>query len=276
MSELNAITLTQGEVTRFSAEFSPNLILTHLRVAVVLTDRRVIVRRPNTIFGLVPLGYLEQSSPIEHISEFDAGERISTKHLFYGAGAALFGLLSIFAGALGPMALSAPMGLVLLAVAAYLFLTAHSIGVLFRNHGSGVLEAPAGRNERHLVEQARSRIDDILFGNGRHHVTPQPPSSGAITPSRPPQPIVLSKQSNGATASSPAHRAAPEFTSNQASDPNTPRAVLYEIAQRAPSLRPQVAANPNTYPGLLDWLAAIGDPEIDRALASRQDPSANY
>ncbi|MFD7024166.1 hypothetical protein [Promicromonospora sukumoe] len=56
----------------------------------------------------------------------------------------------------------------------------------------------------------------------------------------------------------------------QALDPATPLADLAKIVQEAPHLRPQVAANPSTYPALLDWLGALGDPQVDAALRNRR------
>lgn len=59
------------------------------------------------------------------------------------------------------------------------------------------------------------------------------------------------------------------FTWAQAADPTTPAATLAQIVQDAPSLRAAVASNPTTYPALLEWLAQLGDPEVDAALAAR-------
>jgi len=56
----------------------------------------------------------------------------------------------------------------------------------------------------------------------------------------------------------------------QALDPTTPLADLALIVQEAPHLRPHVAANPSTYPALLDWLGALGDPAVDAALRARR------
>jgi len=53
-------------------------------------------------------------------------------------------------------------------------------------------------------------------------------------------------------------------------DPSTPPADLGAIAQMHPALRPQVALHPNTYPMLLDWLGAVGDPAVSAAVASRR------
>ncbi|WP_172119253.1 hypothetical protein [Actinomyces faecalis] len=55
----------------------------------------------------------------------------------------------------------------------------------------------------------------------------------------------------------------------RASDPNAELATLHELAQNYPGLRPYIATNPRTYPALLDWLATLGDPAVDAALASR-------
>ena len=51
--------------------------------------------------------------------------------------------------------------------------------------------------------------------------------------------------------------------------PMTDAATLHRIAAEAPWLRSRVAAHPQAYPDLLAWLGALGDPEIDAALARR-------
>lgn len=59
------------------------------------------------------------------------------------------------------------------------------------------------------------------------------------------------------------------FDSRTAADPNTPLQTLADIAAQAPSLRPYVAANPSTYPELVEWLRHLGDPAVDAALRKR-------
>jgi hypothetical protein len=60
------------------------------------------------------------------------------------------------------------------------------------------------------------------------------------------------------------------WSAEVALDPSTPLEDLATIVQEAPHLRPHVAANPSTYPALLDWLGALGDPAVDAALRSRR------
>ncbi|GAA1172802.1 hypothetical protein [Nesterenkonia xinjiangensis] len=54
-----------------------------------------------------------------------------------------------------------------------------------------------------------------------------------------------------------------------ASDPATDWDILHWIAENHPELRPEVAANPSTYPELLEALADLDDPAINAALMRR-------
>lgn len=58
-------------------------------------------------------------------------------------------------------------------------------------------------------------------------------------------------------------------TATGAADPTIPLQLLADVAARRPDLRAVVAANPAAYPALLDWLASLGDPDVDAALRAR-------
>ncbi|WP_225754764.1 hypothetical protein [Actinotalea sp. Marseille-Q4924] len=60
-----------------------------------------------------------------------------------------------------------------------------------------------------------------------------------------------------------------EYTRLQAADPSTPQQTLADIAALREDLRPVVALNPAAYPGLLQWLASLGEPAVDTALRRR-------
>ena len=60
-----------------------------------------------------------------------------------------------------------------------------------------------------------------------------------------------------------------EDMQRQAADPHTPLSTLQSIAQDYPELRPVLALNPSTYPGLLEWLRDLDEPEVNQALAER-------
>ena len=59
-----------------------------------------------------------------------------------------------------------------------------------------------------------------------------------------------------------------------ASSPTTPAAELARIAASRPDLHPAPAANPATYPDLVDWLRTSPDPAVQDALAQRTTPPA--
>lgn len=55
----------------------------------------------------------------------------------------------------------------------------------------------------------------------------------------------------------------------RAADPSTPLTDLAALAAARPDLRALIAANPSSYPALLDWLRAQGDPVVIAALDDR-------
>lgn len=65
-----------------------------------------------------------------------------------------------------------------------------------------------------------------------------------------------------------------EELARQAADPSTPLVVLQLLARDHPELRATLAANPSTYPALLEWLGALGMPDVDAALRARADAEA--
>lgn len=56
----------------------------------------------------------------------------------------------------------------------------------------------------------------------------------------------------------------------RASDPTISQAELADLVQNHPQARAAAAGNPQAYPGMLEWLGQLGDPEVDAALARRQ------
>ena len=61
----------------------------HLKTTVTVTDRRVIVHRPQTIFGFIERGYLLEETPLRHVTEVTSGNTTSTRHITYGSAAVL-------------------------------------------------------------------------------------------------------------------------------------------------------------------------------------------
>lgn len=94
----------------------------------------------------------------------------------------------------------------------------------------------------------------------------------AGTPAGANQPTAEAQPAADPYAASPYAQAAQNpygFTADIART-TTDQMQMAEIAQKAPELYAALAQNPNLYPALVDWLAQLGDPAVNAALASRQ------
>lgn len=151
--------LLPGESVRYHAALTPRLILKHLKTTLVVTDRRVIVQEPNTLFGLIPMGHLEQSAPLSSVVTVNDGEHTSSRNLLFGSISAFMALYLLIGG--GILALGA---LVFAVIAALLFLTAFHTGISIRTSGGNALQANSGRSERHLVAEAKAQVNFLVFG----------------------------------------------------------------------------------------------------------------
>lgn len=99
--------------------------------------------------------------------------------------------------------------------------------------------------------------------------TPEPADSTAVLPQTDAgEPSATESASAGDTSGPRVVREA-GFDSKTAANPDTPLQTLADIAAQAPSLRPYLAANPSTYPELVEWLRHLGDPAVDEALRRR-------
>ncbi|MCP2264171.1 hypothetical protein ACFQHV_20610 [Promicromonospora thailandica] len=134
--------------------------------------------------------------------------------------------------------------------------------------GQPAAAQPGARVQRVASGQATARIRPVTGqqaaaadpGADQGHVT-RPVVVGRVQ-----QPDETARQGHTAVMPPVGGR----WTAAVALDPATPLADLAKIVQEAPHLRPQVAANPSTYPALLDWLGALGDPQVDAALRTRR------
>ncbi|MFF3063169.1 hypothetical protein ACFVQ3_01310 [Oerskovia sp. NPDC057915] len=130
-----------------------------------------------------------------------------------------------------------------------------------------VRQDPPTQQARPVEQYQPTQVLPAQGGSSSHPVQPVVPERSGYA-ARP----GYAAQSVGDTAVLPPYQDPQPagFSAAQALDPSTPLEVLAQIVQEAPHLRPQVAANPSTYPALLEWLGNLGDPAVDAALRSRR------
>jgi hypothetical protein len=146
-------------------QFSPHTILTQLKVTLVVTNRRVIVHRPNTLFGIFQCGYVERFSSLAKVAEVTSGDQLSSRKIASGVVCALLAIM-MFASQVMPGAIGIVIGLVLLGLAVFEFASARTRGVFVRNVGGGVLAAPAGRMDGSELDRAKQSIEHAVLRYG--------------------------------------------------------------------------------------------------------------
>ncbi len=140
--------------------FTPRQILAHLKTHVVLTDQRVLVSDPNTILGIIPLGYHTSSAPHAAVDQVDHGTRVISTRLLLGVGAVLTLLYNIVDGTYAYGGLAELIWvLMLLGVAAYCFITARVVGIFLHASGASTIGARARGSELPSVEAAAFQIN---------------------------------------------------------------------------------------------------------------------
>ena len=82
--------LAPGEKGLHSVSLRPNLLLFWLKSKFLVTNKRIVVKHPNTLFGIIPLGYEETAMPMGSVAGVQATVAVKTARLV------VFGLLFLF------------------------------------------------------------------------------------------------------------------------------------------------------------------------------------
>lgn len=154
MSTAPPIALLPGEQVLQHVEFSPRLILKHLKVTMILTDARLYVSEPHTILGFIPHGYYAHAAPLECISDVQSGNRMSTRQATYGA--MMFVAAFVLMGGIGNVGMLP--ALILCVVGLALILTSRKLSVVARTFGSGVLAGDAGSSDLAAIEMMQNAV----------------------------------------------------------------------------------------------------------------------
>ncbi len=140
------------------SEFSPHLILKHLKTTMILTDQRVYVHEPHTVLGFIPYGGHQQSAPLERIADVYSGDTTSTRRAMIGGGIVLLGLYTLLAGGYLGGAGAGLVGLIIAAIGVAVFLTARTIGISVRSSGGGALVAHGGSADRAAADRMHAAV----------------------------------------------------------------------------------------------------------------------
>lgn len=152
---MSNLTFAPGETNITSSKFSPSVVLFWLKTEIAATNMRVVTKAPNTLFGLIPLGYKDSTYPLKNI----AGVGVEVK---FSVARAIFGLIFFI---IGCNILDNFFGWVLFVLGLSMLLNSMSAVLKMQNNGGSVSEVRVSILEKSKLEQLRGSINDRLFAD---------------------------------------------------------------------------------------------------------------
>jgi hypothetical protein len=140
---LSNLHFAPGESSVHTTKFSPSVILFWLKTEMGVTNTRVVSRRANTLLGVIPLGYAEETFPL-------ASTAATAVDIKFSLGRAI--LNNIF-------------GWILLLLGASMLLNALSARLKITNNGGGSTFLQVSILEKAKMEQFRNEINARLFAD---------------------------------------------------------------------------------------------------------------
>ena len=152
---MSNLTFAPGETNVTSSKFSPSVILFWLKTEIACTNTRIVTKSPNTLFGLIPLGYKDATYPLKSI----AGVGVEVK---FSVARAIFGLIFFI---IGCTILDNFFGWVLFILGLSMLLNAMSAVLKMQNNGGNFSEVRVSILEKSKLEQLRDGINERLFAD---------------------------------------------------------------------------------------------------------------
>jgi hypothetical protein len=148
--------LAPGDQILIRERFMPSTLAFYLHSEWVLTNRRLFVLRPNTTFGLIPVGTGRSSYPSEAIAGVDAGTRFDILGVVFGFVGLAFGLAAL------TIPSAAPVGVLLIVLGLGSALGAPKAAISVTNSGGGRLVFPASVLERSRINDFANRVSEAI------------------------------------------------------------------------------------------------------------------
>lgn len=144
-----------GETNISEAQFTQSLLLFWLKTDMAVTSRRFVARQPNTLVGLIPLGYQDVAFPLPNVASAGVSVKFSLARSILGA---LFVI-----GGLSALNQNAAAGLVIFFIGLSLLANAASATLILTNSGGGVSALRVSLLEKAKLESFRNEVNSRLF-----------------------------------------------------------------------------------------------------------------
>jgi hypothetical protein len=149
-----------GERNVTDAQFSTSVVLFWLRTLIGASSTRVVTRAPNTIFGIIPLGYQDAAYPLSNVASVGVNARFSVGKL-------VAGLIALFVG-FALIGSSPIAGLIVLLIAVALLANVMKAALVIQNNGGGITYVDVSILQKAKLEEFREGINERLFADHAH------------------------------------------------------------------------------------------------------------
>jgi hypothetical protein len=146
-----------GETNISFERFSPSVVLFWLRAEMAVTNRRIVLRYPNTLLGVIPLGYRDAAFPINNVASVGAAVKFSL-------GRAILGLILFIAG-LSLLKSAAVVGIIVFLIGLSMLLNSLSAALDVQNNAGGHNAFGVSVLQKKKLEAFREEINQRLFAD---------------------------------------------------------------------------------------------------------------
>lgn len=157
------IQLAPGEKGLYSRNFRPNLLLFWLQTTMVVTNKRIMVRYPNTLLGIIPLGYEESSMPIGSVAGINTAQRVNVGRLLLFGVLALISFVIMIQGFSGGGAGMAVTFLILMIVFGAMAANAITSALVVTNNGGGKAENSVSILDKAALQAFTNKANEIIY-----------------------------------------------------------------------------------------------------------------
>jgi hypothetical protein len=146
-----------GETNISEAKFSPSVLLFWLRTEIAVTNRRIVLKEPNTLLGVIPLGYKDSAFPLNNVASVGVQVKFSLAR-------AILGLILFIVG-IASLKSAAALGIILLLLGISLMANALSAALDVLNNGGGHNFFRVSVLQKSKLEHFRDEINQRLFAD---------------------------------------------------------------------------------------------------------------
>jgi hypothetical protein len=145
-----------GETNIIESQFSPSVVLFWLRSQLAVTNRRIVLKEPNTLLGVIPLGYRDAAFPLNNVASVGVEVKFSL-------GRAILGLIFFIVGI--ALVTKNVLGIILLLIGFSMLANALSAALRVQNNGGGVNFVKVSVLQKSKLEQFRDEANQRLFAD---------------------------------------------------------------------------------------------------------------